>query len=87
MCSSALAGEAIDLVATGSHGRTLCHEVDLTRPTAIFFGSEGHGLPETIRRAATASISIPMQHGVESLSVSVAAGVVLFEAARQRSAS
>jgi tRNA G18 (ribose-2'-O)-methylase SpoU len=51
---------------------------------AILLGPEGAGLAPAARFRAAASVAIPMAHGVESLNVSVAAGVLLFEAARQR---
>lgn len=62
-------------------------EIDFTRPTAIVLGSELTGpTPYAIERA-DASISVPMHGLVESLNVSVAAAVVLFEAQRQRAAA
>jgi TrmH family RNA methyltransferase len=57
---------------------------DLRRPSAIFIGSEGAGLPPEVERAADARISIPMSDAVESLNAGVAASVLLYEAARQR---
>lgn len=58
--------------------------VDLRGPTAILLGGEGAGLPRELRDAADVAVRIPMAAGVESLSVSAAAAVLLFEAARQR---
>lgn len=54
-------------------------------PVALFLGSEGAGLPADVEAAMDERVTIPVQ-GVESLNVSVAAGVLLFEAARQRRA-
>ena len=51
---------------------------------AIFVGSEGSGVPEPVLRAADAVISIPTSAAVESLNAGVAASIVLYEAARQR---
>jgi 23S rRNA (guanosine2251-2'-O)-methyltransferase len=58
--------------------------IDWTAPSAIVLGAEGSGLRRLVRESCDLLVSIPMAGHVESLNVSVAAGVVLFEAARQR---
>lgn len=62
-------------------------EVDYTRPCAVLMGAELWGVSEAGAAAADRHITIPMAGLVESLNVSVAAAVVLFEAQRQRAAA
>jgi len=62
-------------------------EADFTRPTGIVLGGEGKGLHELVRKRCDFLVAIPTTGPVRSLNVSVAAGVVLFEALRQRSKS
>ncbi|WP_301402756.1 TrmH family RNA methyltransferase [Polaribacter huanghezhanensis] len=60
------------------------HKEDYTKATAIIVGTEDAGLSEVFRTAATQNINIPMQGEIDSMNVSVAAAIVLFEAKRQR---
>ena len=62
-------------------------EVDYTKPTAILMGAEKHGVSELAANSVDGHIIIPMLGMVESLNVSVAAAVILFEAQRQRLAA
>lgn len=59
-------------------------EVDYTRPTAILLGAEKWGVSEEALALADSAIQVPMFGMVQSLNVSVAAAVILFEAQRQR---
>ena len=69
--------------AAGEADATL-YEVDFTPPTAIVLGAEEKGLRRLTREVCDRLARIPMAGGMESLNVSVAAGIFLFEARRQR---
>ena len=62
----------------------LYDEVDYTVDCALVLGAEGHGLHDLVRKRCDVLVKIPMAGRVGSLNVSVAAGVVLYEVARQR---
>ena len=62
------------------------YDVDLRGPLALVLGSEGRGMRRLTRELCDFELAIPMAGTVSSLNVSVAAGVLLFEAVRQRGA-
>jgi len=72
------------LTGTDDSADKSLYDVDLTGPLALVMGSEGEGMRRLTRECCDQLVSIPMGGAVESLNVSVAAGVVLFEAVRQR---
>jgi len=84
-CYSALRASGLTIYATtlGEFSHDL-YDLDLTRPTAFVFGNEVRGVSEEASRTADGTVFIPMMGMVESLNVSVACAVALYEALRQR---
>jgi 23S rRNA (guanosine2251-2'-O)-methyltransferase len=74
-------------VGLAGEGTTAYDAIDYTTPTAIVLGAEGAGLRRLVRERCDFLATIPMSGHVSSLNVSVAAGVALFEAVRQRRAA
>jgi 23S rRNA (guanosine2251-2'-O)-methyltransferase len=72
------------IIGTDDEAPKSLFETSLTGPMAVVLGAEGQGLRRLTKENCDALISIPMRGVVESLNVSVATGVVLFEALRQR---
>lgn len=72
------------LVGTAGEAEQSLYNVDLTGPVALVMGAEGTGLRRLTQELCDYLVHVPMHGGVESLNVSVAAGVCLFEAVRQR---
>jgi 23S rRNA (guanosine2251-2'-O)-methyltransferase len=71
-------------VGLAGDAATRYDQIDYALPTALVVGAEGAGLRRLVRERCDWLVSIPMQGHVQSLNVSVATGVVLFEAVRQR---
>ncbi len=72
-------------IGLAGEGTESYETLDFTLPTALVLGAEGTGLRRLVRERCDRLASIPMRGHVGSLNVSVAAGIVLFEAVRQRS--
>jgi 23S rRNA (guanosine2251-2'-O)-methyltransferase len=76
---------SIWITGTSDDAPKTLYQVDWKGPTAIVLGAEGAGMRQLTRKTCDELVSIPMQGAVESLNVSVASGVCLYEALRQRS--
>ena len=79
-----LKGLGVWTVGLAGEASTPYDAIDFSAPTAIVLGAEGPGLRRLVREKCDHLASIPMHGHVGSINVSVAAGVVLFEAVRQR---
>ena len=75
---------AIHVVGTSDDATQSLYEIDLARPLALVLGAEGSGLRQLTARSCDELVRLPMRGAVESLNVSVAAGICLYEALRQR---
>ena len=76
----------ITVVGTAEDAEQTIYDIDLRGPLALVLGAEGPGLRALTRKTCDVLVRIPMAGAVESLNVSVAAGICLFEALRQRRA-
>lgn len=72
------------VIGAAADGSSAYTEWDWTVPSALFLGGEGSGLHRLVRERCDVLVSIPLHGHIESLNVSVAAGIILFEALRQR---
>ncbi|MCF0189647.1 MAG: 23S rRNA (guanosine(2251)-2'-O)-methyltransferase RlmB [Marinilabiliaceae bacterium] len=79
-----LKGNGIQVVCVTEHGADDYYSVDLKKPTLLIMGSEDKGISNQLLKLADARACIPMEGSIESLNVSVAAGILLFETKRQR---
>ncbi|MFM1903397.1 MAG: rRNA (guanosine-2-O-)-methyltransferase RlmB, partial [Planctomycetota bacterium] len=79
-----LAAAGFAIVAASSHKGTAPADAPLAGRSVIVLGSEGRGVSPSVARVATAQVCIPGTNAVESLNVSVAAGILLAESWRQR---
>ncbi len=72
------------IVGADAEAPKLAHETDLAGPIALVMGAEGAGLRQLTRETCDFLVRLPQQGAVESLNVSVATGMLLYEALRQR---
>jgi len=72
-------------IGTSDDAPRTVYQADLKGPVALVLGAEGAGMRQLTRKTCDELVSIPMRGAVESLNVSVASGVCLYEALRQRS--
>ncbi len=80
----ALQTEGFQVVAATEHSRKLMYDADFKRPTAIVMGSEERGISKEVLKLCDEQLAIPMIGAIESLNVSAAAAIMLFEVVRQR---
>jgi len=78
---------AVTVVGTSDDAERTIYDLDLRGPVALVLGAEGRGLRQLTRNTCDVLVRIPMAGAVESLNVSVAAGVCLYEVVRQRAAA
>ena len=83
-CLQFLRDSGFNVLAATEHATANYTSVDMTMPTAIVMGSEDKGIYEANLRICSHQVAIPMVGPIESLNVSVAAGIMLYEVVRQR---
>jgi 23S rRNA (guanosine2251-2'-O)-methyltransferase len=74
----------IRIVGASDDAERTLYDLDLSGPVALVLGAEGSGLRQLTARSCDELVRLPMRGAVESLNVSVAAGICLYEALRQR---
>ncbi|WP_271765357.1 23S rRNA (guanosine(2251)-2'-O)-methyltransferase RlmB [Aquimarina algiphila] len=79
-----LQGSGIQVVAATEKADSTIYDTNLTIPSAIIMGSEGKGISPSVLKLVDQSAKLPMYGDIASLNVSVACGVILYEAIRQR---
>lgn len=83
-CFTELRETGMKVLTTTVRKGELALDFEMTGPTAMIIGNEGHGVPNNLAARADAHITIPCPGPVESLNAAVAASVLLYEAVRQR---
>jgi hypothetical protein len=76
--------EGLWVIGTDGDAETMYYNQDLKGPLAIIIGSEGFGMSKLVKENADILIKIPMKGKITSLNASVSAGIVIYEALRQR---
>ena len=74
----------LQILSASEKGNTAYHQVDFSLPSTIILGSEEDGVSEKLLKASDKIISIPILGEIQSLNVSVSAGIMIYEAVRQR---
>jgi len=86
-CIEKLKGYGLWIVGTALEGSMPIYDCDMKGATGIVIGSEGEGISRLVREKCDFLVKIPMLGKTESLNASVAAGVMMYEAVRQRTTS
>jgi RNA methyltransferase, TrmH family len=86
-CFAHLRTAGVKIFSTAADQAEPADRIDLTRPVAFMIGNEGNGVPPALAAQADGAVTIPCPGPVESLNAAVAAGVLLYEASRQRTGS
>ncbi len=84
-CFNRLREANVRVFSTALRSAPPAHLLDLEGPVALLIGNEGNGVPAELAARARGTITIPCPGSVESLNAAVAAGILLYEASRQRS--
>ncbi|MEG2759646.1 MAG: RNA methyltransferase, partial [Rikenellaceae bacterium] len=79
-----LADQGLTIVAATEKAEKVIYDADLTKPMVLVMGSEDKGISREVLKMCDVTVSIPMIGKTESLNVSAAAAVILFETLRQR---
>lgn len=85
LAAKTLKDKGVKVIGATEKGADDYYKVDFTQPTLVVMGSEDKGISNQLLKLCDAKAKIPMTGHIESLNVSVAAGIMLFEAVRQRS--
>lgn len=84
MAAKALKDKGVQIIGATEKGAKPYYEQDFSRPTAIIMGAEDKGISSQLLKLCDGNALIPMFGHIESLNVSVAAGIIMFEVAKQR---